>query len=399
MGNVIPLVVWLCCILLGAVRIRILLTQLPLNDFITYWAAGHLFLNGSNPYFPDALFALERAHGWPLPHPLVMLCPPWALPLAALLAAVPVHDARVVWLLISIALDVFSACGLWMYFGGGKRQLWIALLVALTFLPMGSAEHLGQITPIVLASITAFLLLQRSHRDFMAGAVLLGFGFKPHLLYLVWIALLLWVVQTRRWKIIAGAAATYVLALSVAILYNRQALHYFGNTYGAAINTVCGIGGALRTAFGMQHVWLQYLPSVIGVLWLIGYWRRNRHAWSWRDHLPLLLIISLASAPYCWAHDFILIMPALIYLAARQAYRYILVLISYAAVQLLLASVWFTVWAGILNNLWILFYWFANSRISSAGTKTPAPTGTSEDAYPLPVFAYAPPVINRDFQQ
>ena len=393
-ASIVPLFIWLCCIPLAAFRIKVLLAQLPLNDFISYWAAGHLFLTGFNPYSPDALLALERAHGWPFP-PFVMLCPPWTLPLAALLGAVPMHAARVVWLVISIALNAFSAAGLWMYFGGGKRRLWIALLVALTFLPMGSAEHLGQITPLVLASITGFLLLQRSRWDFLAGAVLLGFGFKPHLLYLVWIALLLWVVQTRRWKIIAGAGASYVLALSVALLYNNQALHYFGNSYGAAINTVCGMGGALRIVFGMQHVWLQYLVPAIGLLWFIGYWRRNGQAWSWRDHLPLLLVVSLASSPYCWAHDFILILPALISLAVRQAWRSILVLISYIAVQFLLACVWWSVLAGVLNSLWILFYWFSDSKIPAAGAETPTSTGSSEKAYSLAIIEGYDPALVR----
>ena len=50
-------------------------------------------------------------------------------------------------------------CG--TYFGGEKRQRWIGVLVLLTFLPAASAEHYGQVTPLILGGLTIFLLALR----------------------------------------------------------------------------------------------------------------------------------------------------------------------------------------------------------------------------------------------
>jgi hypothetical protein len=368
-----PLFVLLCCAPLAAGHILLMAQPLPLYDFITYWAAGHLFLGGSNPYSLPAVLAVERSQGWPFAQPIVMLCPPWTLPIVAMLGTVPLHAARIAWLAISIILNGTSAAGLWLYFGGARRQAWIALVVALTFVPIAGADRFGQITPLILASITAFLFLLRSRRDLCAGAVLLGFGLKPHLLYLVWMALLLWIVQSRRWKVLAGAIASYAAATATAVLYNRHALDYLHNTFGAAMDTACGFGGALRHAFGMEHAWLQLLPPMIGALWFAYYWRSHRQTWNWRDHLPMLLVVSVASSPYCWSHDFILILPAIIALVVRQAWRSARVLAFYVVLQLpIFAEFLFTeksmagkAIAAALSSLWLAIYWLANSEISA----------------------------------
>ncbi|MBV8113822.1 MAG: DUF2029 domain-containing protein [Silvibacterium sp.] len=369
---------------MALLQIKLLRLPMPPHDFMPYWAAGHLFLSGSNPYSIPALLAVERSQGLASPQPLVMLCPPWTLPIIAMMAAVPLHAARIAWLLISVLLNVFCAAGLWIYFGGGKRRLWIALLVAFTFLPIGTADRMGQITPLILLSITGFLLLLRSQRDFWAGAVLLGFGFKPHLLYLVWIAIFLWILQNHRWKIIAGAAASYLTPLVIDILHDNQALHYFHNTYGTAIDTACGLGGALRTIFGMQHIWLQYLPSVIGMVWFISYWRRNGGVWNWQNHLPILLVVSLASSPYYWLHDFILILPAMISLAARQAWRSSWVLACYFALQFTIGLMKSNIFAAALSTLWILFYLLADSETFALQTGTSTTIGYTTAESPTP---------------
>src|SRR6202034_837125 len=119
----------------------------------------------------------------------IMLCPPWSLPLMALAALSPFPTAQIAWLIISVFLNYFSAFGLWNYFGGNSNKAWVTILISLTFIPMGVAELLGQITPLILACLTAFLLLLRSRRPFTAGLFLLGFGLKPHLLYLVSLAI------------------------------------------------------------------------------------------------------------------------------------------------------------------------------------------------------------------
>jgi hypothetical protein len=330
----------------------------PQGDFITYWAAGHLFLTHADPFSREATFAIEKSYGWTLPHPFVTFCPPWALPVMSVMAALPFRAAHSLWFVISLVLNALSAVGLWLYFGGQRRTAWIAILLCLTFLPMGGAELLGQITPLVLIALTAFLWLVKLRYNFAAGLVLIGVGPKPHLLYLVALAILLWTIQTRAWTLCAGAALSYGTATAAAFLYNPASLGYLHKTYGAAMDISCGIGGALRSVFGWQHVWLQFLPSAIGAIWFLFYWKQHRRRWEWQERLPLLLIVSVCTSPYCWYHDFILILPALIAVAVRGAYRSTSALASYFVLQaiVILTVQWSVAWMCVFSLLWLALY-------------------------------------------
>jgi hypothetical protein len=356
-----------------AFRIIMFFLSSPQGDFITYWAAGHLFLTHGDPYSASATFAIEHTYGWTLPQPYVTFCPPWTLPLQSAMALLPFHAAKALWFTISLLLNAISSIALWKYFGGEGRRVWIAILVCLTFLPMGGAELLGQITPLILASLTAFLLLVRSRHNFIAGVALYGFGPKPHLLYLVLLAILCWMAVNRAWSMLAGAALSYGAATAAAIVFNPNALGYFHATFGAAVGISCGIGGALRSVFGVQHAWLQFLPSAAGAAWFVYYWKKHWRRWDWQERLPLLLIVSVCTSPYCWYHDFILILPALVAIAVKGGYRRAPVLAAYLFTQaLVIVTVqWSVAWMCVASLLWIAVYRIANRAAQNSEQALP----------------------------
>lgn len=355
-------IVFLGCTPLLVLRILPALRLLGPCDFTLYWAAGRLFLSGQNPYSASAMLAVENSLGLPYVHPL-MLAPPWVLPFASVAAVIPYREARFGWLALSVVLDCVSALALWSYFGGERKRAWMALAIVATFLPMATAEYIGQITPLILASLLAFLLLLRRGRYYWAGVALIGLGLKPHLLYLVHLAILLWVVQQRRWIVLAGAATAYWVAIVPILLFNPYTHNYFRSALGPAVQVLTGTGGLLRSVFGVQRTWLQFLPSGIGVVWFVLYWRRNRKQWDWAAHLPLLLLISLCSAPYFWYHDFILVLPAIIFIAAERVERVPFLMPAWLLVQcaiLLCASISQALEATA-GCLWIGFYFYARS--------------------------------------
>ena len=352
---ILPLLV---CVPLLVARIKLLLTPLPMHDFVTYWAAGRLFLSGGNPYSISATYAMEQSMGWIYSRQLVMLNPPWMLPIVAPLALLPFEFAHHLWFAICLLLEVVCSLALWRYFGGEKGHQWMALLLLATYLPAGAAEHYGQITPLILAGITLFLFALRWHRYVLAGACLAVLGLKPHLLYLVLLAILLWSVRERKWSI---PIAAYLLALGgslAAIAFNHTVLGYFRGTVQAAVDTDCGVGGGLRGIFGVQHVWLQFLPSMVGVVWFAFYWKRHRNAWVWEKHLPLLLLVSIGSAAYFWVHDFVIAIPALIALAVQvdRARVWHIVTVTYLMVQVVILNCGRPA-ACTASLLWIALYW------------------------------------------
>lgn len=360
-----------CCIPLIGFTIYVLgFVPLAYFDFVSYWSAGRLVLAHQNPYVPASMFALERAQGWNYSFPLVMLCPPWTLFVNALFGLLPFRTAQFAWYLISLSIDALSVVGLWYYFGGKRRTLWIALLVTLSFTPLVTVAHVGQVTPIMLASLTAFLLFVRSERWILAGVSLLGMSIKPHLLWLVFIAIFLWAIRTRKVKFLVAGFVTWMAAWAANLAFDPEAIHFFHNAYGPAIATSCGFGGALRLLFGMNHAWLQYTPCIAGAIWFAWYWKQHREHWSWPEHLPLLVIVSVASSPYCWFHDFILVLPAFLALAVRGAYRSLLTPALWLAIQVAILLAPQEAYKAAVSALWVAF-WIIVTRTRNARDLSP----------------------------
>lgn len=340
-------------------RVILLLKPLPRQDFLIYWSAARLFVSGHDPYSISLLAAIERSVGWLDPVPLPMLYPPWVLPLFALLAPMSFWVAHYLFFAVSFGLEIICSLALWDYFGGERRRRWIAMVILATFLPAASAEHYGQLTPLILAGMTGFLFALRRHRYVLAGACLLLLGLKPHLLYLVVLAILLWSFRERKWSVPMAGCLAGAGALFAAIAVDRNVWSSFRGTVHGSLGNPCGIGGFLRAIFGVEHAWLQFVPCVVGLGWFAVYWMRHRRRWIWEERLPLLVLISIGSAPYFWKHDYILGLPALIALAIHvaRARIWLVAAFFYLAVQLVILTPSDTVHECVLSLLWIVLYW------------------------------------------
>jgi hypothetical protein len=360
----------ICCLPLLAFTVYVFFVPLAYFDFVSYWSAGHLFLTHQNPYSSASMFALERSMGWKYPFPLVMLCPPWTLIVNGIFGLLPFRTAQAAWFVATFLLDGVSAYGLWRYFGGEKRSAWIAALVFLSFSPVIAVAHVGQVTPIMLACFTAFLLFVRSEHWVLAGISLLGMSIKPHLLWLVFFAIALWAIRNRRVRLLAAALVTWIVFWAGNVAFNPKTIHFLHDAYGPAIATSCGFGGALRLIFGMQHAWLQYLPCVAGIVWFVWYWAKHGHNWSWSEHMPLLLVVSVASSPYCWFHDFILVLPAFIVLAVRGAWRSLLTPFFWLTIQAAILLAPNEAFKAALSALWVGFWILASARCKALAHRT-----------------------------
>jgi hypothetical protein len=68
----------------------------------------------------------------------------------------------------------------------------------------------------------------------------------------------------------------------------------------------------LRKLLGWQNHWLQFLPAVLGVVWVGFHWMHRRKHWEWRHELPILLLVSVVATSYGWLFDQIVLLPAVI---------------------------------------------------------------------------------------
>jgi hypothetical protein len=330
------LVLLIAAILLLFYLAPILVTpeNLAADDFGHFWAAGKLTLAGQNPYDPRAILEVLYQVGR-LPDNSsivsVMLNPPWTLPIVMLFGMISYYVSRLLWLLIGIMVIMVSTTILWSIYQGPKHSQWLAWLLAFTFTPTVSTLQKGQFTPLILLGFTGFLLVddklnrQDSQRFtkwqsiIIAGISISLMAIKPQLLYLIWLALLLWCWHQRKWMILIAGCVLLAIEIAIPSVFNPSTIRqYLQNIAEYPITewATPTIGSYLRVLFGLEKFWLQFLPTLLASIWFIYYWFHHRKNWSWTDEMPLLTIVSLVTNPYSWTYDLVLLLPVIVYVAA-----------------------------------------------------------------------------------
>jgi hypothetical protein len=294
---------------------------LPLDDFVEYWAAGRLNAGGANPSDPESLHKLQDDAGRGADFPILMWNPPWTLSLVMPLGLLPARLARLLWFVANLGVLAFCADSLWRLYGGSPRLRWLACAVVFTFLPTHFLLWSGQIAPFILLGVVVFLSAQRRDSFWLAGAATVLIAIKPQLVYLFWLALLLWSIDRRRWAVLAGAALTALVALVPPLVCNPAVLWQYGDAllhHPPAQWISPTLGSMLRLAFGPEKFWLQFLPPLVGLLWFVPHWVRYHRNWDWLEQMPWLLLVSFLTASYgAWPYDLVVLLVPVIGAAAR----------------------------------------------------------------------------------
>ena len=335
-----------------------------INDFVEYWAAARLFLSGGNPYAPAELFKTQQAIGWTEPAALLMWNPPWTLSFIWPLGLLDFDTAQFVWFLVHTLIIFIGAQLLWRFYGGPGGDSRRASFAVLTFAPVYFVLLLGQIGPMILLGLVAFLLALERRWWSLAGASLTLVAIKPHLLYLFWLALLLWILKERRWRDAFTMTAGAAVVLIFPLVWDREIYFQYLQMF-SSVGIVRpqewatpSLGTVLGAVFGIDGMWIRWLPGIAGVIWLFWCWRSYSDHWDWPERLPLLLLISVTTASFVWTFDLVVLLPALVqcavWLTNRHAYgRHKALLFIYLATNAMLL-------AGKLyvrNDLW--YFWAA----------------------------------------
>jgi hypothetical protein len=237
--------------------------------------------------------------------------PPWTLAFILPLAWLSYSSAYLLWTAVSFSIVIVCADKLWCQYGGTPHRRYLAWIIALTFLPTITVIGLGQIGPLLLLGITTFLLFP-DRRPLLAGVSSLLIAIKPQLLYLFWVALALWAIRGRRWALLTAVPAA-VAAASLLPLLIRPTIFadYIQQFYVARLlaNPSPTLGTLLRSSPILSARWLQFVPSMIGLLWFLWYWN-NREDWRWSAEIPLLLLVSIVTTSYGWLFDQVTLLPA-----------------------------------------------------------------------------------------
>ena len=350
------------------------------RDSIAYWAAGKLLVQRQNPYSATSVLALERSQGYAADRPLVLRTPPWSVWMVLPLGLLSPYWAWVAWLAILLASLVISVRISWRIFsrmpGDGLRPSNAFLLAGYLFAPVVACLVAAQMGIVLLLGIMLFLLLVDDADDhpFLAGAALLFPLAKPHLFMLLWPILAVWVLARKRWSLLGGMAAAFLLANSIALAFDPAIFQHYREMLGQeqiAGLFIPALSGMIRALFFRRFFWVQFVPMGLGLLWSARYYWKNRLMWNWRHHGLALLVVSLVTTPYSWMTDEAVLLPAIlqgvVWLSRAQLkVRSQLLILLFVFLDLLLllivnakvppaTGIYF--WSSLV---WFSWYWYAS---------------------------------------
>jgi hypothetical protein len=315
-----------------------------------------------------------------------MLNPPWAVTFVMPFALLSYSISRLAWLLFSIGTILISTRLFWRFYNGPPRKQWLVWLVIILFAPSILLLQVGQITSLILLGITLFFYFTITHKnDLAAGAALTLVAIKPQVVFIFLLALLFWVIEQRRWRILIGSIVSVLLLTLVSMIFNQQIIfQYLGMLRVSYIPDLATptIGSYLRFFwFGIDKFWLQFLPTVFGGIWFIYYWSKKHSSWNWLDELPLLLLISLLTSSYSWTYDLVILLPAVLQvtiwiLSDWKHWRTLFLAIIFTTINMLylvlhknLTDFWFGWMTPILLIMYLAFRWQHMKKINFSTTQ------------------------------
>ena len=339
------------------------------RDFIVYWATGQQLVHHGNPYDPAALNRIEHDAGFPGDASYYMRNAPWALPLALPLGYVNPMAAALPWSLLMLGLLIASVRIIWRLLGSpGDHLEWLGYC----FPPALFCIILGQTSIFLLFGLALFLRLHKTC-PFGAGTALWLCTLKPHLFLPFALVLLVWIVVTRSYRILAGgvtamAAGSLVTALADPAAWSQYA--YYMHTSGITREFTANLGDLLRDSIHPAWEWLAFVPAILGCLWALAYFWPRRHGWDWLDGGGLLMLVSLLVAPFGWIFDQSLAIPAILFAVARKPPQAALAVLAilYLLLEIQIVSPFALASAAYLwpAPAWFAWYLIAR-RVSSVG--------------------------------
>jgi len=285
-------------------------SALAVQDLAQYWSAAHLVK--TDPYSFELVAQFEHAQGIHNDNPpLVLKNPPWAIPFFLPLGLFSYRVSFAFWTLFSVLVFIGCTHAIWREMR--PHTVPTPLYLTLLFGPAIVQLMLGQWTILAFLGVTVFLIAAERRQDWIAGSSLvLVFG-KPHVALLFLLAVALWTVVYRRWRIaISASLALLGASLIVESLNPNIWVQFLARTTQVLHETEAypNLGGMLYLISGVHALGL--VPQLAGVVWLGFYFNKHWRNWSWWDHGTMVILCSVVFSYYSYPYDEILAIPALL---------------------------------------------------------------------------------------
>lgn len=299
------------------------------NGFFKFWLAGRMTWTSEHPYSLEdwdaghkqfgATWMDEKRFAYPLP--LALIVSPLGL--------LPMKTAYILW--DFLAQILIAVCLLWLatHWEGLNRRLYVLfLLVAAT---LNGNIYLGLMTGTLAALFLVFLTLSlyfmEKEHDLLSGFILAFVILKPPLVTIL-VLLGLWLLFSRRWRVIGGMALGGLTLLGIGLLQDPQWVQKFLGTGDSLLGMRLGhqptilsytrlaCAGELNCAMAWYALIAMALVALFA--WIL-----------WKNHAKLtpLMAFSLAIPlgvllpPYIWSYDYTLLVIPVAYVALELVRR------------------------------------------------------------------------------
>jgi len=319
--RLLSMAVALCFLFLVVTALVTILRDPYQMDFISYWAAGKLGLQGQAPLAYDVIahhrIELEATAVGQIPFGY----PPAFLLLASPFALLPYPAAAVTWVILTWAAYA-AAVRLW-----APKAFWPAMAMP----PVLINAITGQAGFLLAALFIAGMALLPK-RPLLGGLLLGLIVVKPQLGIVLPFAL----AAGREWRAFAGAALSSagVLLLGLLVFGWQSYQAWFGNAQLYSSVVADGLAGWQRMAsvyaalrfdgLGAAPAWIaQGLVAVAALAAACLLWRRSADPGA---RAAALAAATALASPYLFGYDNLLLIMPLAWLLARGRYQALLLL-------------------------------------------------------------------------
>lgn len=285
------------------------------RDLIAFWSGVQAFANKINPYDSGQLLQIQHKIFPDLQEAEFFLNPPWSFPLLFPFFSYSFKTVFAYWPLINIFMWAGIAFFLFSISNKKLPPIYMATLPFM-FIPFYIVLRFGQLSILVLFFFCAAVFCLVKGKDLYAGIFLFSTSVKPQLFFLFLFCLAIWIVKSKRYKVLIAAIITFLLINSIVFFTYPNIFVLWLNTdfhpttlQSATITTIIRF---FLFKTGFLYDWPIFVIPFIGILVALICLYKKKWVLDLRKDTGPLLALSLIFTPYAWPHDFVVLFPLLL---------------------------------------------------------------------------------------
>ena len=338
-------------------------------DFVAYWSATQIFLQGKDFYSEQALRSEQEKVGCDF---RIVWNPPWTFTILLPFMIWPHRTAAVVWLISNMIFLMLVPIFCWRLTSTNWRAPpAFIFLAAVTCFPVYDNLAIGQLALLITLAVAGALWALHTRRDALAGALFIVAAIKPHLLALAGLAVFVWCIQEKRFAVVWSFAVFLTAAAGITHLISPAAFSFWMTqmdtpTVWQNSTLVSAVRSLIHHCTGTAPLWpIWAVPLSAATGWVLWFKTKPRRI-DWNSLSAPMLCLSLGFAPYGWIFDqsLLLITHSMILAQgwSKRLPRQMKAAVILPAVGVQLIELW-------LNQTWLPeyqhFFWFPFAVLAS----------------------------------